>query len=417
MKTMKGSNMNNIRYVIWFLIANVALVVQAGPVQDAIRAAAESGFLELPAGEYSEPIALPEGFTLVGAGAGQTILDGGGAATVVSMGNNSAIMGCTVRNGQIGIRSLKGFIGVFECDVSGIAREGIRLDGGSACLVDNLLECGPEATGIASYESNPYVNRNLIRNNKIGVLASGPLAPVLQDNIFQGNDTAVVVQNGAIVELNGNLFDGNGTAISGQALGPGNEIRPARPEELLRARDSTREGCRSMMEAIATGMISAHPMVQYNLPPDPGRFYVAILYPWATFQVMASTPDTRIESYDAYDGLTEQDLQAEFVTQGAYSGVAVVNPEIKESLVDRYVLEKIYIHPASYADQPDGTRVFDRLTNLPRIEVLLPPGYETVSANPGAVVDAAGPRQRVLLENFGMTRIRIAMRSAGAPAP
>lgn len=417
MTMMKGTIMNKLYFPAVLLLAVVATTTLAGPVQEAIQAAVGTGFLELPAGEYSETIVLPEGFTLMGAGAGQTILDGGGAGTVVFMGNNAAIVGCTVRNGQIGIRSQKSFVGVFACEVSGVVHQGIRLDGGSACLVNNVVAGGTEATGIACTESNPYVNRNVIRNNKIGVLVQGPMAPVLNANMFQGNETALVVQNGASVEWTGNVFDGNGTAVAGQELGPGNEIRAARPDELRLAGGASREGCRSMMQVLRDQAIAAHPLVQYNLPPEPGRFYLAILYPSATFQIMASAPDTVIESYDAYDGATDQDLQAHFVTQGSYSGVAVVNPEITECHQDRYVLEKTFIHPASYSANPDGTLVFDRLTNIPRIEVLLPAGYEATSANPGAVIDASGPRQRVTLESYGYTKVHVAMKQAGAPAP
>ncbi len=405
-----------------FWLAALALAVfvpavLAGPVQDAIQAAAGRGVLELPAGEYAETIVVPEGFALIGAGAGQTILDGGGAGTVVFMGHNAAIVGCSVRNGQIGIRSQKGFIGVFGCEVSGIVHQGIRLDGGSACLVNNVIAAGPAATGIACFESNPYVNRNVIRNNRTGVLIQGPEAPVLSANVFQSNDTAVAVLNGAAVELTGNVFDGNGTVVAGREMGPGNEIRAARPDELQLAGGFAREGCRGMMQVVARQALAAHPLVQYNLPPEPGRFHLAILYPCATFQIMASAPDTVIESYDAYDGVTDQDLKAQFVVQGSYSGVAVANPEIQECGLDRYVLEKTFIHPASYSANPDGTLVFDRLTNIPRIEVLLPPGYEVLAANPGAVIDSGGPRQRVRLESFGLTKVRVAMRKTGAPAP
>ncbi|HPC20513.1 MAG TPA: NosD domain-containing protein [Kiritimatiellia bacterium] len=408
--------MKTIRLVSFWLIA-LTFVVQARTVQDAIQAAAATGRVELPAGEYSGSIFLPEGFTLVGAGAGHTILDGAGAGTVVFMANNAALIGCTIRNGQIGIRSQKGFMGVFACEVADIIREGIRLDGGSACLVNNVLDCGTNATGIAIIEANPYVGRNVIQNNQVGVRVQGPLVPILQANVFQGNETAVVVQDGASVELVANIFDGNRTLMTGQDLTVGNEIRAARPEELLIASDVSPEGSRSMMQVVMSQAIAGHPLVQYNLPTEPGRFALAILHPSATFQIMASAPDTVIESYDAYDGLTDQDLQAAFVTQGVYPGVAVDNPEIRESHLDRYVLEKIYIHPASFAAGPDGTLIFDRLTNLPRIEVLLPPGCETVSANPGAQIDNEGSRQRVYLETFGTTRVHVVMKPRSVLAP
>ena len=409
--------MNKAQYASCIVFASLALAVQAGPIQDAIQTAAASGRVELPAGEYRGAIHLPDGFTLVGAGAGQTILDGEGAATVVSMGNNAALVGCSVRNGQVGIQSVKGFIGVFDCEVSGIVREGVSLISGSACLVDNVLDCGPAATGLVCAEANPYVNRNLIRNNQIGVLVSGPLAPVLQANVFQSNATAVAVQAGASAALLGNVFDANGTALVGQDLASGNEIRAAVPADLPLAARPDWEGCRQMMQAVAEQSISAHPLVQYNLPPEPGRFYLAILHPSASFTILASATDTVIESYDAYDGLTDEDLNAHFVQEGSYSGVAVVNPGIQESELDRYVLEKTFIHPASYHAEPDGTLVFDRLTNLPRIEVLLPPGYEVVSANPGASVDASGPRQRVAMQNFGATQIHLVLKKSAAPAP
>jgi hypothetical protein len=385
----------------------------AGPIQDALNKAAPGDTVEIPAGVYAETVVVPDHVTLMGSGAGETVLDGGGSEFVVQAGAHAAIMGFTIRNGGTLVYNAGRYIGVFECDLEGYSAYGIRVEGGSAAIANNRITSGPGATGIGCLGSNPYIGLNVVQGNLIGVLAQMQYIPVLDRNVFAGNEVAIEVRDGARVLLTGNRFGDNRVNLRGQEADADAQSSELSAADLEPIRGNPVEAYRDLMREVFVKVSSMHPKVIYDLPPTPGLFHLGCYFPWATFHVSASARDTRIESYDAYDRQTDGDLRAAYQVLQGYPTVNVANPDIKIKELDRYVLEKIFVHPGSYYAQPDGKLVFDRITNLTRKEIILPAGYAAVEMNPGATVEQRGDRQAVLLTDMGITRLRIVIQPVG----
>lgn len=394
----------------------IGLSASAGPLQDMINAAAPGDTVIVPPGTYEEPVFLKEGMMLISeAGPDTTIIEapaGLGAAVVGA--KDAAIIGFTIHGGQFGVNNVGNFIGVFECNIVNFGSVGIVLEKGSAAIVNNLVSGTKATTGISCTEANPYVGYNLIENNHTGFAVSRWLIPTLDHNVFRSNDIAVVSGDGTDIVMNGNIFDGNGQNVSGSAkLGTNDQVRAATAEELKLRRGLTAESYRSLMKKVFEEAASTQPRIMYDLTDVDGKFNLIVTYPYATFTVSASARDTVIKAYDAYDRQTDAALNAQYcIASGGYPTVAVINPQITDKNHDRFVLEKIFEHLPSYNTGADGKRTFNRLTNLPRIEVILPVGWAATAANPGSTIEQRGDRQVVKLLSIGMTQLHIEMTKA-----
>ncbi len=378
----------------------------AGPIQDLINQATNGATIFVPPGEYHETLDIRNGVFVVGAGSSSTILDGDGADLVVHGGKQSAIIGFTIRNGKTAVWNEGRFMGVFECDIQNFGEYGIKIEGGSAALVHNRVAGQKDrTTGVACLGSNPYVGYSDIRDNKVGLLAQMQFIPVVDHNAFTSNETGILVRDAARVELYENAFDGNGVNVAGQEEGA------AARGGLRLHRGSDVNGYRRLMKEIFDKAVAMHNRVIYDLPPEPERFHVTVLNPWATFNVSASTRDTVLEVFDAYDRSNDHDLKAFASQERGLPTVNVVNPELQEKNLDRYVVEKIFYHPPSYRRDGDNRLVFDRITNISRIEVRVPAGYHVVEANhPGEQTYENG-RYVLSMSDCGLTHLRVVMQS------
>ena len=397
------------------LLSRIALALAssaalAGPLQDAINAAGPGGVAEIPAGTYQEAISIPDGTFVVALDPTNTVIDGNGSENVVELGRDAGLIGFTIRNGKSGVYNRGRFIGVFECDITDFKEYGIRIEGGSAAILHNVITGHRDATGIGCLGSNPYIGFNLVQSNMVGAFAKMNFIPVLEHNIFRGNDLALQAQENAHFALNGNIFDGNGQLADGQELSPTDEVRAATPEELARVRGGKVDAYRELMRKIREEAAALQPRIIYDLTDQPGRFGLICSFPWSVFTISSITRDTRIESFDAYDAETLHDMNATALEVQGHPSVAVNNPELKDKASDRYVSEKIFIHPPSLAWQPDGTYVFSRMTNLGRIEVWAPAGFTVVSAPDQAKIATEQGRQVVRLLGNGLTPLRVVMR-------
>ncbi len=390
--------------------AVISSTAWAGPIQDAINAAPNNGVVEIPAGVYQESIKVKDGITLVGAGAETTIIDAQGADTAVLLARNSMMIGFTIRNARTAVRNENGsFVGVFECDILDFQNFGIRIESGSAALLHNRVMGDHRGVGIACFGSNPYVGYSLIQANRIGVQAVMEYIPTVDHCVFDDNETGIEVLNRAQLVSKNNIFSRNKTAIVGQNLGADDAEREVAPEDLALHRGNSVESYRALMSKVFEQAAAMHPRVIYDLSDTPGRFHLTISYPWASFTVLASTKDTIIEAYDAYDRSTDHELRAAYQSATGYPGITLDNPELQEKSLDRYVLEKIFNHVPSLNFTADGALVFDRLTNISRIEVVPPPGYHFVEAGPGGTISTNNGRESFTLTEIGFTRIHAVM--------
>lgn len=397
---------------------SVAVSTFAGPLQDLINAAKPGDVVMVPPGTYAEQVSIKEGVMLISErGPEATVIEAPLPAYPygVVLGKDAAIVGFTVRNAQQGIYNNGNFVGIFECIVTNFGQVGITIEKGSAAVMNNQISGHKGATGINCIEANPYVGYNLVENNHIGFNVSRYLIPTLDHNIFRNNDIAVNSSDGTDIVMTGNVFDGNGQNVVGAKMGETDEVRAATEAELKLRRGMTAESYRALMKKVFEEAAAAAPRIIYDLSGETGKFGLIVTYPYATFSVSASARDTVIKAYDAYDRTTDASLNAQYcVAHGGFPTVAVVNPQLTEKAFDRYVLEKNFEHPASYSALPDGRRVFSRLTNLTRIEVVLPAGWTAVEANKGALIEQRGDRQVVRMTAMGMTQLNIVLAPVAA---
>lgn len=407
------------RLLVSLLAVSSVTCASAATLQELIGAAGPGDVVVVPPGTYAEQVFIKDGVMVISEqGPEATIIEAPVANQPfgVTFGKEAALVGFTVRGAQQAIYNSGNFIGVFECIITNFGQVGVSIEKGSAAVMNNRISGGKTTTGINCLESNPYIGYNLIENNHTGFNVTRWLIPTLDHNIFRNNETAVNSGDGTEIVMTGNIFDGNGVNAAGAKLGATDEVRAATPEELRLRRGMTAEAYRALMKKVFEEAAAAAPRIIYDLSSEPGKFNLIVTYPYATFSVSASARDTVIRAYDAYDRSTDAALNAQLcVAHGGYPTVAVVNPQITDKAFDRFVLEKNFEHLPSYSATPDGKRVFDRLTNLTRIEVVLPPGLAAAEANPGATFGQRGNRQVVKLTAMGMTRLHIVMAPAAAP--
>ena len=391
-----------------FLVSLVATTtVHAGVIQDAIDSAAPGDIVVVSAGTYEESIVLKDGIALVGEGAEDTIIDGGGAGAVVTGGKDSLIVGFTVRNGQVGIQNYTNTISVFECVVTDCTKRGIHIKHGFAVLGHNLVRGDKKSIGILSQVANPYVFDTVIVDHLTGFWSQGELEPSLVGNLFVGNEIAIRV-DGSKVQLDGNSFYGNNKNIMGQELSESDVVLSSAPSTALPDVEGTVEGYRELIKRISADKLSEHPVVIYVLEDLVGDFGMAVLNSRATFNVAASTPDTEVVAYDAVDLETAEQLNVKY-NGDSRPLMQVRNPQIKAVDHERFALDTTFRHGPSYYAGAEGRLVFDRLTSITRIEVLLPEGYLPASISHPATQEWVGNRLAVKIMDVGYTNVRIAM--------
>jgi len=214
-----------------------------------------------------------------------------------------------------------------------------------------------------------------------------------------------------------NLFYQNGRATSQEGLLAGsNMLVEEDPGAFILQRGADSALYRDLMNETYAAAVTDHPLVIYDLLEEAGAFDVIGLFPWANFSLSASTLDTAIERYHAYDIVEDQPLNAEYFLQNNQRpSVKVHNPELLEKMRERYVLENRYVHGPSYFDNAEGLRVFKRLTNVSQIEVVIPAGYELVSSKPEGVLRDGFERPYLSINDIGDTHLEIVMRRTALP--
>lgn len=400
---------------LWILcgILAAALTAQAQLSLQEIVDNSEGSVITVPPGEYQGPVRLKEGVLLVGAGAGETVLNVPDNSVGVFGENMAGIVGFTIRGGQFGVRTLGRFMGIFECRLEGQSETAILFEGGSGVAANNVIQGNLQNKGIVVMRANPVIAHNVIAQNAIGVHVGGDLIPSVQDNWFIGNDIAVLVEQDARVFLARNTYDGNRVNVQGADLGAGDQVASVTWDGSVPVRGGTVEQYINLMTAVRDRAFEVHPCVIYGLGAELGAFDVVILSPSATFSIGASAPDTIIQTHYAYDSATDAPLASSLrVAERPY--VDVVNPDIKDMAADRYVLENRYWHPPSYQLNEQGQRVFRRMTNLNRIEVFCPPGWLPVSVNYPAEFAASDGQIVIKILHPGVTQLSIVMEPVAA---
>lgn len=385
-------------------------------IQARIDAAASGDTVYIPAGTYTGTVTIKDHVFLVGEeGAEKTILDGGGAPTVVTAGRHAAIAGFTIQNGNRGFYNGGRFVGVFECRVQDVRHQGLVFAKGSGVVANNLL-VGYERgdTGIFVNEADPFISNNRVFDHNIGIQLYSKYVSTIIGNTFAQNTIAILAGPDTELMLDGNIFYANTHHIRGHALGVTDTI--VEQLELIYAiphAEKRIEAYKELMDVIYEKTIRRHAAVVYGLPIrglDTGRFQVTTYHPWASFTVAASTLDTHIErNHWAYDLIGDRALHSEFKAYGKRPAVTARNPKIVERESERYMLDTWYVHPASFYRDEDGRLIFKRTTNLARIEIEVPDGYIPTAVNYPATFEWVEGRVVVKIDDIGYTTIEMSM--------
>lgn len=408
-------------------------------IQEAINKALPGEIVHIPPGVYNESITLKEEITLIGAGAGQTVINGQGDEVVVRGASGAIIAGFTITGGKIGIENGGNFMGIFNNIVCDNTHIGIHIVGGSSIVMNNILIRNSGLGAIACNSSNPVISNNTIAGNDCAAIWSWyPLGPNARDNIIANNQIGFHIGAGSEPIVEGNLLYNLNQPAIGIELPDSNlyqdplfvdynsfDLRlnpesPAISKDITTTRfqakgvdfyASLKVGeLRQLMNEMLQEVVSESPVVEYNLTTEPGLFYVTTKFSVMQFATRSSTKDTEVREYVAYDSFTDISLPAELKYE-EYPTIIVKGGEVFDrSDVDRYVLESLFYHPGSYYLDESSRLIFNRGTNFSRIVVIVPAGYAVTDINfPAKISPQEDGRVRVELARYGWTDLHIVM--------
>lgn len=215
----------------------------AGTIAPLAAKARDGDTIRLKAGEYTGSVELPEGVTLEGAGADQTILVGTAHAAVNCAGPRVKITGLCIKSGEGTIRGVTSRtpVRVERCRFDGV-KEAVALM--TAPLSDvvacEFINCGigvraiGEACptiwgcsfkgggmGVFAMDGMPYIRNNVFSGQRAGLrMALGSQQAIVRNNLFLDCKDAGIELMGASAfgpAIRNNIFGRCGAAITGEA--------------------------------------------------------------------------------------------------------------------------------------------------------------------------------------------------------
>ena len=215
--------------------------------------------------------------------------------------------------------------------------------------------------------------------------------------------------NGSEAIMDGNIFDRNEKHIRSVRFGDTDTIAVVDLTNAVPYRQSPPiDEILAEMADVYEIVVTEHPSVIYTLSDELGAFNMTTLWPWATFTVTASAPDTVIDAYAAHDLVELAEIDASYEAEPG-PRLVVKNVTLREKQMDRYALTATYVHPDSYAAGADGQIVFSRLASFTNIRINVPVGYDVVSVNQPYSVSVEEGRTTVKIVDMGHTDIKLVM--------
>ena len=194
----------------WETFKLISIFGSGTRIQPLIDAASPGSVISLPPGVYNENIDLSKSLTIRGAGAGLTIVDGGQAGSVFTIGKNNAnvdvtLSGMTIQNGKAdrggGIRNF-GTAKITSCTISGNGNTATTGGGGifneetgkatvtSCTLSGNMADWGGGIFnyGTVTIAGSSFSGNSARSNGGAGIFSEGTVT--ITDSTLTGNRAA-----------------------------------------------------------------------------------------------------------------------------------------------------------------------------------------------------------------------------------
>lgn len=165
-------------------------------------------------GIYRERILIAPGVTLMARSTFQSIIDGGGRGTVVTMGKNTAIGGFEIRNGTIGVFSNGSGNQIISCRIVRNWQTGIIVVRHLPKIEDNIIAFN-RASGIQGWDvrsTNATINHNTIAYNaNHGVAVGGSSEIIMENNVVAYNERfgLKILSDAERIQVSNNNFYSN----------------------------------------------------------------------------------------------------------------------------------------------------------------------------------------------------------------
>ena len=142
-------------------------------------------------GVYRERILVAPGVTLMARSTFQSVIDGGGKGTVVTLGKNTTICGFEIRNGTIGVFSNGSGNQIISCRILRNWQTGIIVVRHLPKIEDNIIAFN-RGSGIQGWDvrsTNATINHNSIAYNaNHGVAIGGSSEFIMENNVIAFNE-------------------------------------------------------------------------------------------------------------------------------------------------------------------------------------------------------------------------------------
>lgn len=165
-------------------------------------------------GTYHENILIAPGVTCIARSTFQSVLNGRGRGTVVTMGKNTSIIGFEIKNGTIGVFSNGAGNQILSCRIINNWQTGIIVVRHLPKIEDNVIAFN-RASGIQGWDvrsSNATVNHNTIAyNGNHGVAIGGSSEFILENNVISFNERfgIKILSEEERIQISNNNFYGN----------------------------------------------------------------------------------------------------------------------------------------------------------------------------------------------------------------
>ena len=176
-------------------------LVQLSTIQSQVDSAKPGDTIYIPAGTYKENVHIDKSLTIIGAGAGNTIVDGNQAGSVFTMGATNSniavtLSGMTIQNGNVyeggGIEN-HGALTIGDCIISG---NNGSLHGGGICNYGTITMNSGSINGNTAQFGAGICNHNSVTMN--GGMITGNTASIQGGGIWKDGFT-LILNGGSII--------------------------------------------------------------------------------------------------------------------------------------------------------------------------------------------------------------------------